>query len=306
MHEILREVCDIYEPIAENKSVDLRVEVAQPLNVLGDRDLLFEAVANLVDNAVKFVPEGGKVGVELIHSDDNAIVRVTDSGPGITEQEREVVLRRFYRSEKMRSTPGSGLGLNLVAAIVKLHGFRLAIHSGPGGRTEIDLPRPAVKSHRAGYEKLNCCKTVYVAFDVDASHQAGIRASKRDRQTRKNEIVFNGDRSRLLYIGLRHVRWHPTLRSNLVEYFMRSIFLALTLGCTLVVSNTAAGAESMVDGPTTVPGGAPIGHLQPRAQQFAPSPAAEQAEQEEMSNFDAQQQKLDEELDKHLNICRGC
>jgi signal transduction histidine kinase len=146
LHEILREVCDIYEPIAENKSVDLRVDAAQPLNVLGDRDLLFEAIVNLVDNAVKFVPEGGKVGIELIHSDDNAIVRVTDSGSGITEQEREVVLRRFYRSEKMRSTPGVGLGLNLVAAIVKLHGFRLVIHSGPGGRTEIICPYPRPNS----------------------------------------------------------------------------------------------------------------------------------------------------------------
>jgi signal transduction histidine kinase len=142
LHEILREVCDIYEPIAENKSVDLRLEIAKPLYVLGDRDLLFEAVANLVDNAVKFVPEGGKVGIGLMHSNDNTIVRVTDSGSGITEQEREVVLRRFYRSEKMRSTPGVGLGLNLVAAIAKLHGFRLVIHAGPGGRTEIIFPDP--------------------------------------------------------------------------------------------------------------------------------------------------------------------
>lgn len=149
LHEMLREVCDVYEPIAENKNVDLRAEVAQPLNVLGDRDLLFEAVANLVDNAVKFAPEGGKVGLELIRSDDNTIVRVTDSGSGISEQEREVVLRRFYRSEEMRSTPGVGLGLNLVAAIVKLHGFRLLIHSGPGGRIEIICPDPGRPDGRA-------------------------------------------------------------------------------------------------------------------------------------------------------------
>jgi signal transduction histidine kinase len=142
LHELLREVCDIYEPIAENKNVDLRVVVRQPRSVLGDRDLLFEAVANLVDNAVKFVPESGKVGIELIRSEDNTVVRITDSGSGISEQEREVVLRRFYRSERMRSTPGVGLGLNLVAAIVKLHGFRLVIHSGPGGRTEIICPDP--------------------------------------------------------------------------------------------------------------------------------------------------------------------
>jgi signal transduction histidine kinase len=142
LHEMLGEVCDIYEPIAENKNIDLRVEVGHPLNVLGDRDLLFEAVANLVDNAVKFTPEGGKVGIELIRGDDKTIVRVTDTGSGISDQEREVVLRRFYRSDKMRNTPGVGLGLNLVAAIVKLHGFRLAIHSGPGGRMEIICPDP--------------------------------------------------------------------------------------------------------------------------------------------------------------------
>ena len=71
----------------------------------------------------------------------------------------------------------------------------------------------------------------------------------------------------------------PDIALNLAEYSMRLSFLALTLGCALVVSNTAAGAQSMVDGPTTVPGGAPIGHLQPRAQQFAPLSAADQAEQ---------------------------
>ena len=140
LHEMLREVCDLYEPIAENKNVDLRAEVKHRLNVLGDRDLLFEAVANLVDNAIKFTPEGGRVGIELERGDGETIVRVTDTGPGISEQEREAVLRRFYRSDKIRNTPGVGLGLNLVAAIVKLHGFRLAIHPGPGGRMEIICP----------------------------------------------------------------------------------------------------------------------------------------------------------------------
>jgi signal transduction histidine kinase len=142
LHEMLREICDIYEPIAENKNIDLRVEVKHRLTVRGDRDLLFEAVANLVDNAVKFTPEGGKVAIELVRGDNETIVRVTDTGCGISEQEREVVLRRFYRSDKVRNTPGIGLGLNLVAAIVKLHGFRLAILPGPGGRMEISCPDP--------------------------------------------------------------------------------------------------------------------------------------------------------------------
>jgi signal transduction histidine kinase len=78
--------------------------------------------------------------MELLRENSETIVRVTDTGGGISEQEREAVLRRFYRSDKIRNTPGVGLGLNLVAAIVKLHGFRLAIHSGPGGRVEIIVP----------------------------------------------------------------------------------------------------------------------------------------------------------------------
>ena len=98
----------------------------------------------------------------------------------------------------------------------------------------------------------------------------------------------------------------PDLALKLVEYSMRSTFLVLVLVSMFVTSgNAAVRAQSIVDAPTTVSGGAPIGHLQPRAQQFAPRSAAEQTEQE-MSNFDAQQQKLDEELDKRLNICRGC
>jgi signal transduction histidine kinase len=140
LHEMLREVCDIYEPIAENKKINLRGDVGHRLNVRGDRDLLLEAVANLVDNAIKFTPEGGKVDIELLRGGGETIMRVTDTGPGISAQEREAVLRRFYRSDKIRSTPGVGLGLNLVAAIVRLHGFRLVIHSGQGGRLEIICP----------------------------------------------------------------------------------------------------------------------------------------------------------------------
>ena len=140
LHEMLREVCDIYEPIAENKNIALQVAVKHRRSVRGDQDLLIEAVANLVDNAIKFTPEGGEVNIELLQEDSETIVRVTDTGCGISEQEREAVLRRFYRSDKIRNTPGVGLGLSLVAAIVKLHGFRLAIHSGGGGRVEIVCP----------------------------------------------------------------------------------------------------------------------------------------------------------------------
>ena len=140
LDEMLREVCDMYEPIAEDKRIALSVNVSSKLHVRGDRDLLLEAVANLVDNAIKFTPENGAVKLELLRGERETILRVTDTGPGISEQEHEAVLRRFYRSDKIRNTPGFGLGLNLASAIVKLHGFRLVIHSGPGGRVEITCP----------------------------------------------------------------------------------------------------------------------------------------------------------------------
>ena len=140
LHEILREVCDVYEPIAEDKGINLGADIDRKLQVWGDRDLLFEAIATLVDNAIKFTPSGGKVSLELMRGEKETIVCVTDTGPGISEHEREAVLRRFYRSDKIRNTAGVGLGLSLVAAIVKLHGFRLTIHPGPGGRIELVCP----------------------------------------------------------------------------------------------------------------------------------------------------------------------
>ncbi|MGP0089130.1 MAG: sensor histidine kinase [Xanthobacteraceae bacterium] len=137
---LLREVSDLYEPIAEDKGVTLRVEAADEATVHGDRDLLFEAVANLVDNAVKFTPEGGRVELALLPHEGETVIRVKDTGPGIPEIERKAVTKRFYRSDKSRGTDGLGLGLSLVAAIIKLHGFRFAIATGPGCTAEIACP----------------------------------------------------------------------------------------------------------------------------------------------------------------------
>ena len=137
---LLREVGDLYEPIAEDKHVTLRVAAADAATVHGDRDLLFEAVANLVDNAVKFTPEGGRVELALLRREGDTVIRVSDTGPGISEAEREAVTKRFYRSDKSRRTEGLGLGLSLVAAIVNLHGFRLTIGGCPGATAEIACP----------------------------------------------------------------------------------------------------------------------------------------------------------------------
>jgi len=90
-----------------------------------------------------------------------------------------------------------------------------------------------------------------------------------------------------------------------MEQSMRSPLAISIVGCVVVFGNAAVNAEPLAGSPATVPS-APIGHLQPRAQQFSPRSPAEQTEQQQMSVYDAQQQKLDEQLDKQLNICRGC
>ena len=139
--DLVREVGELYEPIAEDKRVAFTVAAKENVAVRGDRDLLFEAVANLVDNAVKFTPEGGRVELSLAREGDDGIVRVSDTGPGIAAGEHNLVTKRFYRSDKSRRDPGLGLGLSVVAAIAKLHGFRFTISPGPGCVAEIAAPR---------------------------------------------------------------------------------------------------------------------------------------------------------------------
>jgi signal transduction histidine kinase len=138
--DLIREVGDMYEPIAEDKGIALLIYSPHEVSVYGDRDLLIEAVANLVDNAVKFTPAGGQVEIGLFRGNGENIVRVKDTGAGISEHERDAVLRRFYRSDKIGHTSGLGLGLNLVTAIAKLHGFRFTIFPGPGCVVEIACP----------------------------------------------------------------------------------------------------------------------------------------------------------------------
>ncbi len=103
--------------------------------------MLFQAVANLVDNAIKFAPERGAVGLSLACAEGRATVTVADNGPGIPEASRAKVRERFYRLETSRSTPGSGLGLSLVAAVADLHDGNLSLEdNGPGLKASLSLP----------------------------------------------------------------------------------------------------------------------------------------------------------------------
>jgi signal transduction histidine kinase len=132
--ETAREVGELFAPLAEDKNVALTVLAVDSCPVIGDRELLFEALTNLVDNAIKFAPGDGHVQIDVARTTSGVTVSVNDDGPGIPPDERDAVLRLFYRSDRSRHTRGTGLGLSLVAAIVQLHGFQLAIETGSGNR----------------------------------------------------------------------------------------------------------------------------------------------------------------------------
>jgi signal transduction histidine kinase len=104
-----------------------------PTHVMADHDLLMEAVCNLLDNAVKFTPSGGRVTCQLMVGNDAASMRIIDTGPGIDLTERDAVLRRFHRGSGQSRVEGHGIGLALVAAIVRLHGFTLHMNDVPAG-----------------------------------------------------------------------------------------------------------------------------------------------------------------------------
>ncbi|TCZ52755.1 sensor histidine kinase [Roseicella aquatilis] len=135
---VLRDAAEAYLPLAEDKGLRLSLDAAGPVQIFGDPALVAEAVMNLLDNAVKFTPAGGTVQVALAGAPDRPVVRIADTGPGIPPEERAAVFRRFWRGDRSRSTQGQGLGLNLVAAIAKLHGFGIRLaDSRPGCTIEL-------------------------------------------------------------------------------------------------------------------------------------------------------------------------
>jgi hypothetical protein len=139
---LLRDVIELYEPIAEAKSIELVAELPDGVSVEGDPQLLAQAVGNLVDNAVKYAPQGGHVRVRL-EAHPPAVV-VSDDGPGIPESERPRAAQRFWRGDRSRGTPGVGLGLSVVEAVARLHGGRLDLEDNkPGLRATLSLGRPA-------------------------------------------------------------------------------------------------------------------------------------------------------------------
>ncbi|HEY2779177.1 MAG TPA: HAMP domain-containing sensor histidine kinase [Steroidobacteraceae bacterium] len=133
---------EFYEPAAELKHIELKVRSNGPLPVSGDPVLLAQALSNLIDNALKYAPEGGSVEVAVEkRGDQRAEISVMDNGPGIDDAEKAKVMQRFYRGDASRGTPGVGLGLSLVQAVAKLHGSPLELRDNvPGLKVVMTLP----------------------------------------------------------------------------------------------------------------------------------------------------------------------
>ncbi|MFJ2683577.1 sensor histidine kinase [Pseudomonas sp. NPDC087342] len=137
---LLRELHDFYLPLAEEGELTFQLQLPESLPTLnGDRALLFEAVANLLSNSIKFTPPGGKVILRGINQGGHTRIEVLDSGPGIPPSEREAVFQRFYRAEGGNQQSGFGLGLSIVAAIVSLHGFTLEVGTSDNGGARLGL-----------------------------------------------------------------------------------------------------------------------------------------------------------------------
>jgi signal transduction histidine kinase len=133
LSELVASVVELYAPVSEERGIALESTVAPGAQVQGSRQLLAQALANLLDNAIKFTPDGGHIRVVLRGADGAPEVIVEDNGPGIPADKREIVLGRRVRLDEARKFPGSGLGLSLVAAVTKLHGARLVLDdAGPG------------------------------------------------------------------------------------------------------------------------------------------------------------------------------
>jgi len=136
------DAADYYEPLAEDREQTLSVKAAPGVQLVGDRDLLFQAMANLLDNAIRYTPMGGEVQVILeVKAPGDAELTVADTGPGIPPAAYQQVFQRFFRLEASRSTPGSGLGLSLVKAVADIHGMTIRVSdNSPGTRITLGVP----------------------------------------------------------------------------------------------------------------------------------------------------------------------
>ena len=150
--QLAADIAELYEPACEEQGLDFKAELAPGLSVRGDRQFIAQALANLLDNAVKYTPRGGAIMLRSRRRSSGEVeFSITDTGPGVCDNDRGRIVQRFVRLENSRNQPGAGLGLSLVAAVAEAHGGRLELDEGPGKvgafgpglRAALVLPRAA-------------------------------------------------------------------------------------------------------------------------------------------------------------------
>ena len=146
LDELVTDACELYEALSEDKEQEFRQQLATGVRIEGDRDLLFQMISNLIDNAIKYTPEHGLIEVVVRLDGSDAVFEVKDSGIGVPDDEKDQVFQRFYRVGKSRSLPGNGLGLSLVSAVAEIHQGQILLsdtHPGeekPGLTVTVRLP----------------------------------------------------------------------------------------------------------------------------------------------------------------------
>lgn len=140
LKDIIEDALDLYDPLAEEKNIIINKDISE-LTLHGDKDLLFQLCANLIDNAIKFTSDKGRIDMKASISKNIILLTITDNGVGIPDDDKNKIFDRFYRSDKSRNTPGSGLGLSMVKAIVELHHGTIEFEdNNPGTKVKVRLP----------------------------------------------------------------------------------------------------------------------------------------------------------------------
>lgn len=140
-HTLLQDIVEFYEPLIEEKHQTLETNLQTNIKSQGDQNLLFQAFANVIENAIKYTSDRGHLSLSLMRLRSELVITIADNGPGIPEPEQDKVFRRFYRLDQSRGSPGNGLGLSLVSAVVALHRGTIRLQdNAPGLRVIIRLP----------------------------------------------------------------------------------------------------------------------------------------------------------------------
>lgn len=141
---MIRNIGELYQPATDDKGLRFSIDLPPECRVLGNQQKIYRAVINIVDNALKYTPEGGSVGIKVARENGTARIRVEDTGIGVAQEDLGKIFERFYRTDASRTKPGNGLGLSLARALVRAHGGEIRAESAPGRGAAFTILLPAL------------------------------------------------------------------------------------------------------------------------------------------------------------------